>query len=87
MRFYKNKLQLLMQKNYTSNDLVRYIYSETSEIENLEIRNQLDNNDAYKNEYLELLKGFARMPKASCNASTSVQNFILNYSQQQMMVK
>ncbi|MEY2828486.1 MAG: hypothetical protein RIQ33_344 [Bacteroidota bacterium] len=76
-----------MPKNYTSNDLVRYIYSETSETENFEIRNQLDNNDTYKNEYLELLKGFARMPKASCNASTSVQNFILNYSQQQMMAK
>ncbi|MEN9521898.1 MAG: hypothetical protein RL065_275 [Bacteroidota bacterium] len=76
-----------MPKNYTSNDLVRYIYSETSETENFEIRNQLDNNDAYKNEYLELLKGFARMPKASCNAPVATQNFILNYSQQQMMAK
>ncbi|MEY4875423.1 MAG: hypothetical protein RL708_572 [Bacteroidota bacterium] len=76
-----------MLKNYTSNDLVRYIYSETSETENSEIRNQLNNNDAYKNEYLELLKGFARMPQASCVAKASVQNFILNYSQQQMMAK
>jgi ligand-binding sensor protein len=76
-----------MLKNYTSNDLVRYIYHETSELENTEIRNKINENDSFKNEYLELLKAFARMPKSSCNASADVQNFILNYSKQQMMVK
>ena len=55
-----------MTKNYTQNDLVRFIYHETLPNESAEIRHELDTDENLKNEYLLLLKGYSQLTAPQC---------------------
>ncbi len=70
-----------MVHSFTKNDLVRYIYKETSIAETLAIDEALDQDCVLKDAYQELLSGYRQLPKAGFNAApTTIQN-ILRYSQ------
>jgi hypothetical protein len=69
-----------MTKNYTQNDLVRFIYHETLPNESAEIRHELDTDENLKNEYLLLLKGYSQLTAPQCLPKKSAEDFILNYS-------
>ncbi len=76
----KQSTNLRMTQNYTANDLVRYIYRETSDNENAAILMQLECDEQFKNEYLILLKGFSKLSAPNCLPKIETENFILNYS-------
>lgn len=52
-----------MQKNYSEDDLLNYIYKETSPNENVEIENAIAQNVSLKSMYLELLEGIDLLNK------------------------
>jgi len=52
-----------MQKNYSEDDLLNYIYKETSPYENMEIENAIAQNETLKSMYLELLEGIDLLNK------------------------
>ena len=69
-----------MMTNFTFNDLVRFIYNETSLEETKYIRKALAEDALLKNEYDSLLEGYQELPKVTFRPSkSSIQN-ILDYS-------
>ena len=70
-----------MKQNFTSNDLIRYIYKETSLAETLAIREALEQDVLLADEYQELCQGFQLLPQAKFDASPSTLQNILRYSQ------
>lgn len=52
-----------MQKNYSEDDLLNYIYKETSPSESLEIENAISHNESLNSMYLELLEGIDLLNK------------------------
>lgn len=44
-----------MTEYFTPNDLIRYIYQETNEVENEKMVQALDNDDSLMQDYLDLL--------------------------------
>ena len=69
-----------MTQNYTSFDLIRYIYGETSVDESVAIRSQIELQENFKNEYLTLLKGYSKLTAVQFSPSIVAENFILNSS-------
>jgi len=70
-----------MDLKFTKNDLIRYIYKETSIAETLAINEALNSNDKLYGNYRKLLQGYQQLPKAKFNASASAIQNILRYSQ------
>lgn len=70
-----------MEQKFTKNDLIRYIYKETSVAETLAINEALNSNDKLYMKYRELLQGYQQLPKAKFNPSASSIQNILRYSQ------
>ena len=71
-----------MQQKFTKNDLIRFIYKETSVQETLAIQEALNTNHRLLTKYQELLQVYQQLPKVKFDASpSSIQN-ILRYSQQ-----
>ena len=69
-----------MQETFTSNDLIRYIYHETTMEETRKIRKALAEDAILRNEYDSLLEGYKVLPKVKFQPSkSSIQN-ILDYS-------
>ena len=69
-----------MKQTFTQNDLLRYIYKETSMTETYEIRRALAEDALLRNEYDSLLEGYKMLPKVKFQPSrTAIQN-ILDYS-------
>ena len=70
-----------MVQSFTKNDLIRYIYKETSVAETMAIHEALAQDCVLHEAYTELLHGMQQFPKATFSPSeTTIQN-ILNYSQ------
>ena len=52
-----------MKKIYTEDDLLNYIYKETTQQESLLIENAINQDDSLKTVYLELLEGIDLLNK------------------------
>ena len=71
-----------MREKFTPNDLVRYIYKETSLAESLAIEEAFNEDWNLYETYEELHKAYAQLPKVTFAPSpTSIRN-ILKYSAQ-----
>ena len=71
-----------MKQNFTQNDLVRFIYKETSASETLAIGELLNENDELYNQYENLLEGYLELPKVQFSPSFSTIQKVLGYNEQ-----
>ncbi len=69
-----------MIKTFTENDLVRFIYGETSPIENNAIENALMCNQETQEMYRDLKETTSMLDSVSKTPGKKVVNKILNYS-------
>ena len=70
-----------MEQKITKNDLIRYIYKETSISETLAINEALRSRVELHVKYQELLQAYQQLPKAKFSPSASAIQNILRYSQ------
>ena len=69
-----------MIKTFTQNDLVRYIYQETTQKENTEIENALIFDETLNDEYNELLETVGALHHVEVTPSQLSIDRILSYS-------
>ncbi len=69
-----------MIKTFTQDDVVRYVYQETSELETKEIRKALLCDAKLEEMYKDILSMKAQLDKARKMPSDRTVNNILNYS-------
>lgn len=69
-----------MERFYTENALIRYIYKESDFFETLEVEHALDYEEDIKQRYLELCKLFNELPKVQFAPSINTIETILSYS-------
>ena len=69
-----------MIKTFTQDDVIRYVYQETSELETKEIRKALLCDAKLEEMYKDILSMKADLDKAQKSPSDNVINNILNYS-------
>ena len=70
-----------MIKTFTQDDLVRYIYQETTKEENIEIEQAMLFDEALADEYAELSSVVMSLNGVQKEPSQSLVDRILNYSQ------
>ena len=70
-----------MTQKFTQNDLIRFIYKETSVRENLAIQEALNNDFDLFVEYQELYQAYLQLPKVTFDPSKAAIQNILQYSQ------
>ena len=71
-----------MAKNYTENDLLRYLYDELSEKEKLEIESQLLIDNQLNKAFVQLQNGKANLEQLAQEPSETSIDIILTYSQE-----
>lgn len=71
-----------MQHSFTQNQLLRFIYKETSIAETREIQQGLEEDQELYEKYQALMNGYQQLPKVQFNPSDSAIQNILGYSQQ-----
>ncbi len=71
-----------MQHSFTQNQLLRFIYKETSIAETRAIQEGLEENQELFEKYQALMNGYQQLPKVQFNPSDSAIQNILGYSQQ-----
>ena len=71
-----------MKQTFTNNDLVRFIYKETSTIKTLAIQEALAIDADLFEHYQTLMDGYMELPKATFAPSSSALQNILQYSAQ-----
>ncbi len=71
-----------MVKNYTENDLLRYLYGELSEKEQLEIESQLLIDNQLNKAFVQLQNGIANLEQLAQEPSETSIDIILTYSQE-----
>ena len=69
-----------MTKTFTRNDLIRYIYNETTENEKKEIEQELLLNNKLFEEYKDLAEVSMELDRFEMSPSENVINKILNFS-------
>ncbi len=69
-----------MLQTFTRNDLVRFIYRETSLVETLALREALRKDFFLREAYEELHSGYRQLPKAGFLPSVATISSILAYS-------
>ena len=74
-----------MKKNFTLNDLTRFVYNETSVFENEEIVDALNSDNELYAQFEELQMGKEILPKVTFAPSANAINNILRYSQETTM--
>lgn len=67
-----------MIKTFTENDLIRYVYDETSEVENLEIENVLLFDSTTQDDYSQLVELRNQLDYVEYAPSENVVKNILN---------
>ncbi len=67
-----------MIKTFTENDLIRYVYDETSEVENLEIENVLLFDSTTQDDYSQLEELKSQLDTVEYAPSENVVKNILN---------
>ncbi len=75
-----------MQENFTTNDLIRFIYHETNASETLAIDEALRENSYLYEEYERLMESFQSLPKVQFRPSNTTVDSILNYSRHTTLV-
>ena len=70
-----------MTQKFTQNDLIRFIYKETSVRETLAIQEALNSDFDLFVEYQELYQAYQQLPKVTFSPSKSTIQDILQYSQ------
>jgi len=70
-----------MKKNFTLNDLTRFIYNETSVFENEQIVEALNSDNELYAQFEELQIGKEMLPKVTFAPTTTAISNILRYSQ------
>ena len=69
-----------MKQKFTNNQLLKFLYKETSASESLAIKEAMNDDFGLYEQYAEMEAGFQQLPKVKFNPSkTSIQN-ILNHS-------
>ena len=71
-----------MMQKFTPNDLIRFIYKETSASETLAIMDALAVDAELAATYEDLTNGFSQLPKVTFAPKASSISNILNYSKQ-----
>ena len=74
-----------MEQISTSNQLISFIYRETSFLDRLLLEDQLSEDMALQIQLQELREGYQRMPKATFSPKPTTLQFILKYSRKQEM--
>jgi len=74
-----------MQENFTTNDLIKYIYKETSLTETLEIGAALEEDFDLLQQFKSLMKGYMQLPKATFSPSPMALQNIIGYNSQQFV--
>ncbi len=69
-----------MLQTCTRNDLIRFIYHETTLSENLAVREALTEDIFLREAYEELHAGYRQLPKAAFNPAPDAVRNILAYS-------
>jgi hypothetical protein len=69
-----------MCKTYTPDDLIRFIYHETSESEELGIIEQLASDQEFLNEYRQLVKTVSALGGGFTDPHPTSVNIVLEYS-------
>lgn len=70
-----------MTKDFTPNNLIKYLYKETSATETIAISEELEGNWELREEFALLQKTLRGLPKARFNPSSNSMKEILGYSQ------
>lgn len=71
-----------MKQNFTQNDLIRFIYKETSAGETIAIGEALSQNNGLYDQYEALLDGYLELPNVQFNPPQSAIQHVLGYNQQ-----
>lgn len=69
-----------MDRLYTENALIRYIYKESDFFEKFEVENAIESDASTRNIYLELCELFEVLPKAQFSPSQNCLDKILAFS-------
>lgn len=72
-----------MSEIYTANDLIRYIYKETSAEENIHIQHLIQHNLQAAEEYKELLNTIGSLEQVSLDAHPTSIQLIMEHSHHQ----
>lgn len=70
-----------MKQKFTSENLVKYLYHESSVSERLAVREGLERDDSLREAFQELVSGYQQLPKVKFNASAKTIQRILRYSE------
>ena len=70
----------MIHKTYTTEDLIRFIYKETSAKESIQIAENISSNWNLKEEYLMLRDAYRQLPKAKFSPKKETIKNILDYS-------
>ncbi len=73
-----------MKHSFTQNDLIRYLYNETSTEERLALEEVLQEDYALNMKYQELAGGYQLLPKVTYRPKLSSIDKILKYSIKQV---
>ncbi|MCE2741573.1 MAG: hypothetical protein LW669_08810 [Sphingobacteriales bacterium] len=71
-----------MAKNYTENDLLRYLYGELSAQETLEIESQMMLDNHLNKAFIQLQNGISNLEQLAQEPSQTSIDIILSYSQE-----
>ena len=69
-----------MERRYTENVLIRYIYGEVDFFERLEVEHAIEYEESVKDHYLELCELFCKLPKVQFAPSRKTLDNILTLS-------
>ncbi|MGK0388567.1 MAG: hypothetical protein ACI94Y_001297 [Maribacter sp.] len=70
----------MINNNYTTEDLIRFIYKETSAKESIHITEQIGADWKLKEEYQTLKEGYGKLPKVKFSPKKETLRNILAYS-------
>ena len=71
-----------MKSDFTKNDLLRFVYMDTTKTEKIAIRTAIAENWTLNEQYEEILQAYKELPKAKFSPSTKCLQQILKYSAQ-----
>jgi len=71
-----------MKQTFTPEQLIQFLYKETSLSESLEIAEELERNPLLRDEFEEMLEAFQELPKVAFRPSERTISAILHYSEQ-----
>jgi len=70
----------MIHNTYTTNDLIRFIYKETSAKESIQIAEQISSDWNLKEEYEILKDAYRQLPKVTFSPKKETLSNILGYS-------